>query len=75
MFTAGLLEAKRRYLSTDQVMHPPSLPLGGLLLSLVLLNKDINRSFSPSPQSLIAGVGEDRQMDTQTATWFHFDVR
>lgn len=74
MFTAGLLEAKSRYLSVDQVMHPPSLPLGGLS-SLVLLNKDINRSFSPSPQSLIAGVGEGRQMDTQTATWFHFDVR
>lgn len=55
-------------------MHPPSLTLGGLLLSLVLLNKDINTSFSPSPQSLIAGVSKDGQMDAQTATWFHFDV-
>lgn len=36
----------------------------GLLLTLVLLNKDINMPFSPPPKSLIAGVGKDRQMDT-----------
>lgn len=62
--------------TADQLIYRPvpfrSLPL---LLTLVLLNKDIHVPFSPPPKSLIAGVGKDRQTDTQAATWFHFDIR